>query len=429
MLILLARLLFMTAVWRVAEGKASLPYSPIGQTCDNSTSEYYLKNLKICCSKCKPGTHLEVQCNENADTICAPCEDGQYSDLFTYFQNCFSCPSCKEDRGLIYGKKCSADTKPVCVCKPGMFCYNYDFSNECERCRKYKSCKPGEHITSRGSPKADVKCEPCPSGTFSNHINAESCQPHTKCGSVLRLGNSTADTQCDRTALPSITTEVSLQVSSRHPQPSNINSLQRQTEEVNVATTTSLLPSSSVSTAASRATTSSNPDTLTLISCTVILCVLVLLTAVMVITCKLRKRKAGLQKVPITGANKLEQVTSESGIAECQHLLPTDKLQKEPSMTSSDSQSQPDSSQSHSSGDWLERTSQEESLPELPSVSSPLVNLNITATFKCQLNSSALTPHVEAPLPLSQEEVCISCQQEDGKEALQSVQESGLCAF
>lgn len=109
-------------------------------------------------------------------------------------------------------------------------------------------------------------------------------------------------------------------------------------------------------------------------------------------------------------------------------------------MSSSDSQSQPDSSQSHISGDWLERTSQEESLHELPSVSSPLVNLSITATFNCQLNpatascsipmnTSALTPRAEAPVPLSQEEVCVSCQQEDGKEALQSVQESGLCTF
>lgn len=105
-------------------------------------------------------------------------------------------------------------------------------------------------------------------------------------------------------------------------------------------------------------------------------------------------------------------------------------------MTSSDSQSQPDSG--HSSADWLDRTSQE-SLPEQPSVSSPMVNLSITATFNCQLNPTTascsipmltpLTPHAEAPVPLSQEEVCVSCQQEDGKEALRSVQESGLCVF
>lgn len=109
-------------------------------------------------------------------------------------------------------------------------------------------------------------------------------------------------------------------------------------------------------------------------------------------------------------------------------------------MTSSDSLSQPDSNQSHSSGDWLERNSQEESLHEQPSVSSPLVNLNITATINCHLNPamascsipvspSMLAPQADISVPLSQEEVSIFCQQEDGKEALQSVQESGLCLF
>lgn len=119
---------------------------------------------------------------------------------------------------------------------------------------------------------------------------------------------------------------------------------------------------------------------------------------------------------------------------DCQCLLPGDRCQKEPSVTSSDSQSQPDSSQSHSSGDWLERISQEESLHEQASISSPLVNLSITATINYQLNPPAAscaipvspsTPDVS--VPLSQEEVSVSCQQEDGKEALQSVQESGLC--
>lgn len=135
----------------------------------------------------------------------------------------------------------------------------------------------------------------------------------------------------------------------------------------------------------------------------------------------------------------VQQDASVSDTPDYQCLLLVDRCQKEPSMTSSDSQSQPDSS--HSSADWLERTSQEESIPEQPSVSSPMVNLSITATFNCQLNpttasccsiplnTSARTPHVEAPVPLSQEEVCISCQQEDGKEALQSVQESEPCVF
>ncbi|XP_048028009.1 tumor necrosis factor receptor superfamily member 1B isoform X2 [Megalobrama amblycephala] len=444
MLILISRLILMTAVWRVAEGKASLPYSSEGK-CNDLTSEYYAKDLQICCSKCKPGTRQHVQCTRNSDTVCEPCQQGQYSENYNHFKNCFSCPQCKDEKGLAYGTKCSADTKSVCVCKPGMFCSKIGFLSECEECRKYKSCKPGEYTARKGTPKNDVKCEKCQSGTFSNHINAESCQPHTQCegGSVLRQGSSTADTLCDVTPPPlTNTTEVSLQSSPKHPhprltKPSSFRSLTAQ--PMNATTTPSLLPSSSMT--AIKTTNSSDTDTPTLIYCTVIVCgVLVLLAlTLMVITCKLRKRK-GIKKVPVAGGNKLVQDASENGILDHQCLLHADKCQKEPSMTSSDSQSQPDSSQSHSSGDWLERASQEESLPEQPSVSSPLVNLSITATFNCQvnpttascsipLNPSALTPHVEAPVPLSQEEVCISCQQEDGKEALQSVQESSPCAF
>ncbi|XP_058646499.1 tumor necrosis factor receptor superfamily member 1B isoform X3 [Onychostoma macrolepis] len=387
MLILISRLLFMAAVWRVAEGKTLLPYGSDGP-CDNAASEYYVKNLKLCCSRCKPGTHLKEECTSNSDTICEPCQDGRYSEKMNHFSNCFSCPKCRD-----------------------------------------------------GSPISDFKCASCPSGTFSNHCNAEQCKPHTQCEgrSFLRLGNSTTDTLCEMTPPPSTTT-APLQ-SSSSKQHSTLWSQNERKQRMN-KTTTSLPPLSS-KTPNTSTTLIKTPfyNSIDMIYCIVIVvCVLVLLTltGLVIITCKFRKRKAGLQKVPITDANKPEQDAPANGTPDCQHLLPNDRCQKEPSMTSSDSQSQPDSS--HSSADWLERTSQEESIPEQPSVSSPMVNLSITATFNCQLNptsascsiplnTSARTPHVEAPVPLSQEEVCISCQQEDGKEALQSVQESDPCVF
>uniref|UniRef100_A0A672P523 Tumor necrosis factor receptor superfamily member 1B-like n=1 Tax=Sinocyclocheilus grahami TaxID=75366 RepID=A0A672P523_SINGR len=402
-----------------------LPYGSVG-TCNNASSEYYVRHLELCCSRCKPGTRLVFECTNNSDTICEPCQDGHYSENINHFPNCFSCRKCKAVKGLIYGTNCSADTKAVCICKPGMFSSKRNFNGEYEECKKYRSCKPGEYVTKEGSPTSDVKCALCPSGTFSNHSNAERCKPHTQCEgrSVLRLGSSTTDTLCEITPPPS----------PKHPQPKQQSKLWSQTEEtqrMNTTTTTSLPPSSSTtpstSTTLSRIRSSDSKEMIYYI--VIVVCVLVLLTlaVTVIIACKLRKRKG-----------TLEQDASESGTPDYQRLLPVDRCQKEPSMTSSDSQSQPDSS--HSSADWMERTSQEESMPEQPSVSSPMVNLSITATFNCQLNpttascsiplnTSARTPHVEAPVPLSQEEVCISCQQEDGKEALQSVQESDPCAF
>ncbi|XP_026130931.1 tumor necrosis factor receptor superfamily member 5 [Carassius auratus] len=451
MLIFISRLLFMAAMWHVANGKTPLPYESAG-ICNNASSEYYVKQQKLCCSRCKPGTHLVTKCTSNSDTICEPCQDGNYAETINHFPNCFSCRKCKDGKGLIYGRICSADTNAVCICKPGMYCSKLNYEEECEECKKYRPCKPGEYVADQGSPRSDVKCASCPPGKFSNHSNAEQCEPHTECGgrSVLRLGNSTTDTMCEMTSPPPTTTTTTttttapLRSSSKHPQPKQPRELLNQTKEpqhMDTTFTTSLSPPSSV--APSTLTIPNEirpPDSKEMIYYIVIVaCVLVLLTllAVMVIiACKLRKRN-GLQRYHITDANKMEQDASASSTPDCQHLLPIDRCQKEPSMTSSDSQSQPDSG--HSSADWLERTSQE-SIPEQPSVSSPMVNLSITATLTCQLNpttaccsiplnTSARTPHVEAPVPLSQEEVCISCQQEDGKEALQSVQESGSCVF
>ncbi|XP_059385846.1 tumor necrosis factor receptor superfamily member 1B [Carassius carassius] len=433
MLILISRLLFMAAVWCVAEGKTSLPYRSAGPC--NTATEYYAKDLELCCSRCKPGTHLAVMCTIDSDTVCEPCQDGQYSENMNHFTNCFSCPRCKDVKGLMYGTKCSADTKAVCVCKPGMICSKRNFEKECEECRKSRSCKPGQFVFKEGS---SVKCMPCPPGTFSNRSNTEQCKPHTKCEgrSVLRPGDSTVDTLCEMmppsTTAATTTTNAPLQSSPKptHPkQPSSIRG--KRLMNTTTTTTSTLVLLSRV-----KPDTAGDQDVIIYCSVGVGIVLVLLILVVTVITCKLRKRK-GLQKVSITDDKKIEQDPSASSTPDYQRLLLVDRCQKEPSMTSSDSQSQPDSS--HSSADWLERTSQE-SIPEQPSVSSPMVNLSITATFNCQLNprtascsfplnTSARTPHAEAPVPLSQEEVCVSCQQEDGKEALRSVQESGLCVF
>ncbi|XP_026077556.1 tumor necrosis factor receptor superfamily member 1B-like [Carassius auratus] len=438
MLILISRLLFMAAVWRVAEGKTSLPYRSDG-TCDTAT-EYYVKDLGLCCSRCKPGTHLAVMCTSNSDTVCEPCQDGQYSENMNHFSNCFSCPRCKEVKGLMYGTNCSADTKAVCVCKPGMTCSKYNFEKECEECRKSRSCKPGQFVFKEGS---SVRCMPCPTGTFSNRSNSDQCKPHTKCEgrSVLRAGDSTVDTLCERmppSTTAATTTKAPLQSSPKRTRPKKPGSIWGKMQAIqlmNTTTTTTTTTSTVVLLSRVTTDTAGYQDFMIYCSVGVGIGLVVLILGVMVITCMLRKRK-GLQKVPITDDKKVEQDPSASSTPDYQRLLLVDRCQKEPSMTSSDSQSQPDSG--HSSADWLDRTSQE-SLPEQPSVSSPMVNLSITATFNCQLNPTTascsipmltpLTPHAEAAVPLSQEEVCVSCQQEDGKEALRSVQESGLCVF
>ncbi|XP_051957973.1 tumor necrosis factor receptor superfamily member 1B isoform X2 [Xyrauchen texanus] len=446
MIISIRLLIFLAALWLFSEGKTSLPYKSDGD-CVNSTSEYFNKLLSICCSKCKPGTRQQVECTADSDTICAPCQDGQYSDNMNHFGNCFSCKKCNDDKGLKYVTKCSADTKSVCECKLGMFCYRYHF-DECEACRKYKSCKPGEGVIKNGTSKSNVKCERCSEGTFSNSTNTETCKPHTRCvgSAVLRPGNSTTDTKCDTT--PFTTNKVPPQISTKGflnvPPQVKPSGIQSSTQPMNTTFTPSLPVLRGVISSTTRISSNlvsvrpiSNPEPYTITIIYVIACsVMGLLTLTMiVIICRFRNRK-GVKKAVIVENNKQEQGLLANYRPDLQCLLHTDGCQKEPSTTSSDSLSQPDSSQSHSSNYWLEGASLEETLPEQPSVSSPLVNLSITATFNCQMNPTCcsiplspatLTPKAEAPVRLSQEEVCISCQQEDGKEALQSVQESNPC--
>ncbi|XP_051966906.1 tumor necrosis factor receptor superfamily member 1B-like isoform X4 [Xyrauchen texanus] len=404
MILSMRLLIFLAALWRVSEGKTSLPYKSTG-SCINSTSEYFNKLLRMCCSKCKPGNRQFKECTSELDTVCEPCPDGQYSENMNHYGNCFSC-------------------------------------NKCD-----------------GTAISNVKCAPCLGRTFSDHTNTEPCKPHTQCagGSVLTPGTSTTDTKCKM--MPSATTKVPLQTSPEGvpkdpPQvkPTGLHSFTQETQPMNMTVTTSLPASNRVMT--STITTLSNPNsvransvheslTMNTIYCIVItVAMLVLLTlTVMLITCRFRYRKgivAGIVKAEIVEDKKQEQGLLVNCTPDCPLLLPTNGCQKEPSMTSSESHSQPDSSQSHISSDWIEHASQEETLPEQPSVSSPLVNLSITATFNCQMNPACcsipltpamLTPKGEAPVQLSHEEVCISCQQEDGKEALQSVQESDPRVF
>lgn len=401
----------------------------------------------MCCSRCKPGTRLGTRCTSVQDTVCLPCPDGQYSEKMNHYPNCFSCKKCSDSKELMYSRICSADTNAACVCKPESLCVLHTFSNECTECKRHKSCKRGEGVIQKGTPTADVQCQACLEGTFSSsQSKTEPCKPHTRCdgGLVLRPGNSTADTQCG--TKPSTTTFPHQTTTSEMPKNDQIPPRAIQGKTQTAAYITPSLPTlasvtSSTAENQTRVSRSTSDQNFMIFIYTGIVAVLLVFLSVtiMMITCTLRNRR-GLVMDAMADSNKPEPSPPASVTPERQCLLPIDRCQKEPSMTSSDSQSQPDSSQSHISGDWLERTSQEESLHEQPSISSPLVNLSITATINCQLNPatascsipvspSTLVPQADVSVPLSQEEVSISCQQEDGKEALQSVQESGFCVF
>ncbi|KAJ7998517.1 hypothetical protein DPEC_G00205740 [Dallia pectoralis] len=181
--------------------KVYTPYVPdTAQLCRNGTTEYYSKRVSLCCSRCKPGTRMTVECSANSDTVCQPCPKSQYINTFHFTSKCFRCSRCSEDKGLRYVHYCTSSTNALCACKPGMYC-RLGRNPECMECASYKSCEPGSGVSEHETDDSDVTCTPCPFGTFSNkHSYNQTCQQHTDCKSQgrhpLTDGNATSDVTC-----------------------------------------------------------------------------------------------------------------------------------------------------------------------------------------------------------------------------------------
>ncbi|XP_034022127.1 tumor necrosis factor receptor superfamily member 1B [Thalassophryne amazonica] len=183
---------------------SSVPYlADSDGNCRNTTTEYLLDGSKLCCRKCQPGERVIQECSEGSDTLCEPCAAGLfYMENWNYSPNCFSCKKCKKNKGLRPIRQCSPNMNSKCECQPGMYCVLYSGGDyqHCTECRSYTSCKPGYGVSVKGTADSNVRCEPCPSGKFSNkYSHNETCQPHTKCPGrhVSREGSATSDTVCE----------------------------------------------------------------------------------------------------------------------------------------------------------------------------------------------------------------------------------------
>ncbi|XP_056130544.1 tumor necrosis factor receptor superfamily member 1B [Lampris incognitus] len=196
-------LLLLVAILRVAETTKpySLPYhADSNGLCQDPKTEYVVYDFNLCCSRCPPGNRLLQKCTNTTDSVCKPCPGGQYIVDWNYNPNCFSCSKCKSEKGLEFAQRCSSTIKSTCVCQPGMYCVLGFDDPYCEECRKYKSCKPGQGVILQGTALSNVKCAPCPNGTFSDKpsYNA-SCQPHSTCHgrAVVKKGDPFSDIVCE----------------------------------------------------------------------------------------------------------------------------------------------------------------------------------------------------------------------------------------
>ncbi|XP_066527486.1 tumor necrosis factor receptor superfamily member 1B isoform X2 [Hoplias malabaricus] len=403
-LLLLYLLSFLT------KGKpSSLPY-PVGEErCRNRSTEYKPTGLNLCCSKCRPGSRLESVCTPGKDTVCKECEEGTFSDAMSYHTNCFTCSECKS-KGLTYSKPCTRSSNAVCECMSGYYCFFYE-GNGCSTCRLLTKCPPGKGALPK-VPLRNIRCADCPEGTFSNETSSDPCKNHTDCKSlgmvVLKPGSSEADAEC---LIPIPEVLATIQTTSHTSSSSDI------------ATTPSLTSVTTYFT--EKLISPSDGDTsityLIVVGAVAGAAVVLVLLTVTFIIC----HRKGLWKPPIQEAEVPVQALDNQ--TESEHLLADGKKD-----TTSSSSSSSDS-QSQCTGASLDSIHTEQ-----PMVSSPCVNVSITATFNCHVNpnngtcsipiSQTVMPEVQ--LPLSQEEqLRVSCEEENTKDHLQSVQESGMSVF
>lgn len=190
-------------LWSGAHGKGySLPYSPENERiCRDSETEYYKEDLKLCCSRCAPGTHLEEECSTASDTQCKPCREGRYTSIWNYFPQCFRCPgACSEEDGMVESRPCSLSNPRLCDCVEGMYCVMRATIHSCEVCQNRTWCEPGFGASRPESADLDTVCSPCEPGSFSSQPSSAPCQWHTDCSaqgrSVLSQGTSSSDAVC-----------------------------------------------------------------------------------------------------------------------------------------------------------------------------------------------------------------------------------------
>ncbi|XP_023555234.1 tumor necrosis factor receptor superfamily member 1B isoform X2 [Octodon degus] len=159
------------------------------------TREYYESTAGLCCSKCPPGQHLKALCTKTSDTLCAPCEDSTYTQIWNWVLTCFSCGApCSLDQ--VETQACTPQRNRVCSCKPGRFCM-LGMQDGCRQCRPLRKCSPGYGVVRLGTATSDVLCAACAPGTFSDTLSStDACRPHRNCSTVAIPGNATVDAVC-----------------------------------------------------------------------------------------------------------------------------------------------------------------------------------------------------------------------------------------
>ncbi|XP_076124176.1 tumor necrosis factor receptor superfamily member 1B-like [Alosa pseudoharengus] len=394
----------------------------------NNTTHIFNKELNICCKKCEPGFHKKSECSPGNDTVCEPCPNGKWSG-YNYHNNCFRCTVCAQKSGLKYAQKCSATRDAKCTCPPEWYCsMRYEEPYCSGQCKPYTRCPPGHGVVKAGTASSNVKCGPCPPGTFSDQMSAtQKCQANSTVPPVPadQVDPSSATTQKPTTQGTTLSPPMNTRASDITP------------SALCVSSSTPTGPQSVISVPSNGA---SRPSDLT----APLVCFGAFVIAAAGLLCffYLRKRNGSPEKETKVENGCLKVgLTSSPSHPECQLLL-NSSGPAGPCVSSSEKQIRsgpstgPNPSPAGASSCYVNQDDIRVELPQSPTVHQ-VVNLNLSIVASASaaplVPSGSSTPRpngrppeMDTELPLSQEEVDVSsCQTEQGKEAHTAVPETG----
>ncbi|NXN13582.1 TNR21 factor, partial [Indicator maculatus] len=168
-------------------------------------------NKELICDKCPAGTYVSKHCTKSTLRECSPCPDGTFTKHENGIERCHPCRKPCE-LPMIEKTHCTALNDRECACLSGTFQTN-------DTCVPYTVCPVGWGVRKKGTETEDVRCKPCPRGTFSDvPSSVMKCKTYTDCFAknmvVIKPGTKESDNVCGspaslpNTSLTSLSAEV-----------------------------------------------------------------------------------------------------------------------------------------------------------------------------------------------------------------------------
>ncbi|NXF03692.1 TNR21 factor, partial [Smithornis capensis] len=150
-------------------------------------------NEELTCDKCPAGTYVSKHCTKSTLRECSPCPEGTFTKHENGIERCHPCRKPCE-LPMIQKTHCTALTDHECTCLSGTFQMN-------DTCVPYTVCPVGWGVRKKGTDTEDVRCKPCPRGTFSDvPSSVMKCKPYTDCLGknmvVIKPGTKESDNVC-----------------------------------------------------------------------------------------------------------------------------------------------------------------------------------------------------------------------------------------